>query len=423
MGEGELNSTHFSMKKNEYKALAMVLFVVAIVRIAGVVFLLHFFKMEPGATYYDELINNLVTGNGYTRFKEYLPELIMTPLYPIFGASLKALFGNGFLPIIVAQVIIDLLTCTVIYMIGCMIFNFKVGILSALAVGVYPLSIIYTSRIMTETLLTLHISLILLVFIFIWRDPLSKTPYIVEGFMFGLASLCKPYIMAFIFFLGGAIWLKEKLSTKIFTRICFMILTMFVVISPWTIRNYIVTGDFIPLSTGMGYTIWVGNRVESEGREGQELVGEDHTTYVEEREKIVSESGGIKDVFFSTELNKIFLGKAMDNFAKQPLETLKLMLWKPVRLWYEVFHQSNKKYQWIISLIQIPLVLAGFIGIALSIYKGYHDVIPFLLLVIYHILIALVFVATVRYVVPIMPAIIIFAIYWAVGLKKNGLTA
>ena len=420
MGKRELNiPNYFTLKKNEFNVLGIVLFAVAIVKVVGVLFILHFLKMEPGSAYYDELINNLLSGNGYTRFPEYLPELVMSPLYPFIGAGLMLLFGNGFLPVIVAQVIIDLLTCIVIFFTGRMLFNFKVGILSAIMVGLYPLSIVYSSRIMTETLLTFLISLILLIFLLIWRTPLSKALYIIAGIMLGIASLCKPYIMAFIFFLGGGIWLKEKLTVKIFIRLCFMIFAMIAVISPWTIRNFIVTGDLVPVSTGMGYTIWVGNRVMSEGREGQELVGKDLAAYEEARARIVSENGGVGKVFFSTELNRKFLGKAIDNFAKQPLSSLRLMFGKPVRLWYEIFHQSNKKYQWIVSFIQIPLVLMGFIGIAMSIYKGYNGVVLFLLLLIYHILIAFVFVATVRYIVPIMPQIIMFAIYWAVGREGN----
>lgn len=422
MGKRELNKSTSFTEKNYLKVLGIVLFASLIIKAAAIVFLLYGLKIDPGGAIYDELIDNLIAGRGFVSYPAYPPELYRTPLYPLIGAGIKLVFGGGFLPIIVAQVLMDILTCIVIYTIGLMIFNFKVGIISAAIAGVYPLSVYYASRVINETLFTLQISLILLTFLFIWRKPHLKGPYLLEGIMFGLATLCKPYIMAFVLFLGGAVWLKENLSSKIFLRLVLMVLAMVAVISPWTIRNYLVTGDFVPVATGLGYNMWLGNRVESEGREDHELEGKVLASYREERDRIVNENGGMGNAFFDVRLDRRFIEKAIDNFISQPLPTIKLMLWKPVRLWYDVFHLKNKKYQWIVMLIQIPLILMGFIGLIMCICKGYLVAMPFLLLILYHILIAIFITSTVRYIVPVMPTMILFATYLAVGRDgdRNG---
>lgn len=407
-------------EKNDLKVFGIVLFTTLIIKVAGIMFLLYGLKIDPGAAIYDELIDNIISGMGFVRHPDFPPELYRTPLYPYIGAGLKLIFGNGFLPIIVAQVIMDVLTCIIIYTMGLLLFNFRVAIVSAAIVGVFPLSTFFASRVMTETLLTLQISLILLTFIYIWRKPLSKGLYLLLGIMFGLATLCKPYIMAFALFLGVAVWLKENLSSKVFLRVALMVLVMLVVISPWTVRNYRITGKFVPVSTGLGINMWIGNRVESQGREEYELEGQILTNFREDRDRIVSEKGGMGNAFIDVRLDKGFLGEAIDNFTRQPFPTIKLMLWKSVRLWYDIFQLQNKKYQWIVSLIQIPLVLMGFMGMFMCIYKRYYMAIPFLLLMLYHVLIAFSVSSTVRYVVPVMPIMILFAVYWAVGKGRVG---
>jgi hypothetical protein len=92
----------------------------------------------------------------------------------------------------------------------------------------------------------------------------SVRALLASGVVFGIAALTKtqalllPAVLAIPLFKCG---IRPWLRTVVLTG-----LVMTAAILPWTIRNYLVFGAFVPVSTNGGYTLLTGNNPSAKGR-------------------------------------------------------------------------------------------------------------------------------------------------------------
>lgn len=195
------------------------------------------------------------------------------PLYPAFLAVIYFITGAGAGRFFVARLVqagLNALLAPLTYLVSRRLFpdDKPASIISAWIVACYPLLIIYPIGLASENLFFL---LVLTSFFFLLKIPDSQEPItntrspayysLLSGLFLSLAILTRSVILPFagLAVLWTWIILKQKRAAIVMT------LTMFVLISPWVIRNSILHHKLTGVESSMGYNLYVGYHPDGDG--------------------------------------------------------------------------------------------------------------------------------------------------------------
>jgi len=201
---------------------------------------------SPDSYVYEQLgINILAHGVFSTDLQPpYSPNTLATPGYPFLIAAVYGIFGRSPIMVIFLQLVFGTLVCLLVYRIGREIFNEKTGLIAALFLAFDLPSISYTNSLLTETLFTLLLTGSIYCLVGFFKHP-NKFLLLSTGVLLGLAALCRPiaqYLfipLGIIFILLGPGELKKRMVHYLILTVVF-----FVMLAPWLIRNYTLTGIF-----------------------------------------------------------------------------------------------------------------------------------------------------------------------------------
>jgi 4-amino-4-deoxy-L-arabinose transferase-like glycosyltransferase len=206
---------------------------------------------------YDQLATNLLSGKGYISQLEPHFRSWRAPGYPFFLLVVYFIFGHHALPVLLLQSLLGALTCALIYLIGQEIFNRRIGIIAGLICAVDPEMIHWTAKMLTETLFIFLLTLLVLLCV---RLTQSRPVFLIvgAGLVLGYATLVRPNILLlipflilyFLFFVEGSIQ-KRIIWASVLLIVCAL------VVSPWTVRNYLIHGQFVPVSSIGGVSLFV----------------------------------------------------------------------------------------------------------------------------------------------------------------------
>ena len=185
---------------------------------------------------------------------------LRTPVYPFFVAGIYAVSGYRVYMVLLLQIVMGAVSCLIIYKIGTLLFNNKVGFLAGCLLAVDFASLLYANTLMTETVFTfLFLVSIYFVARFLKR---SSIKYLVWGGLFmGLATLCRPVSLCFpvflvVFFIFSGFLKRTRLLSRITNGLIFVLIFL-LTLSPWLIRNTIVFG--FPRIHSMGIMLLTDN--------------------------------------------------------------------------------------------------------------------------------------------------------------------
>ena len=238
---------------------------------------------------YDMLARSLASGNGFRwyacadlqRLEPYVnfdlstidydpvrgvPTSFRAPLYPGLLALIYYLTGAGagrFFATRLVQAVLGALLAPLTYKISCRLFPDRESdsVISAWIVACYPMLVIYPIGLATENLFFL---LVLASFYFLLAIPDSRpsTRYpILAGFFLALAALTRSVILPFAGLAIVWVWiiLKNRRAAIIIVAIMFILLT------PWGVRNSLLHQKLTFIETSMGYNLYVGYHPDSDG--------------------------------------------------------------------------------------------------------------------------------------------------------------
>ena len=213
-----------------------------------------------------------------------------------------------------------------------------------------------------------------------------------------------------------------------------ILLAFVLVIIPWTTRNYLVTGHFVPVATGGGYVLWLGNRQASQGLESHELAdldtlrgyldaqievlsgvygGEENVPYVH---TLDSETEGLPviegqkawlPVNIGYDDDKAFREAALKEMSANPLAATVLLVKKFGRFWFNVYSVDKQWMQIFVYAVQGALLLFALIGVFLSLSQFSRIAILLLVIAYFSGIHTLTF-STLRYSVPLLPLLFLF---------------
>jgi hypothetical protein len=199
------------------------------------------------AGFYDYLSQSLLIGT------DYAGRIPPRPLYVVFLAALHALFGQDYLSIIAAQTLILALFPVALYFLAKKLHTPAAGVTVALFavfreyLGLWISSntrVVNSKMFTTDFPTALGIAALCLVVIW-WLERRDLKSTLVAGGAFGLLLLFRIQsflVLPFVFILA---WFAFERKTKqwVASGVAFA-LVMTLVVAPWLIHNYAVTGSF-----------------------------------------------------------------------------------------------------------------------------------------------------------------------------------
>jgi len=178
-----------------------------------------------------------------------------------------------------------------------------------------------------------------------------------------------------------------------------------IAISPWTIRNYVQFKTFIPLQLGVSTGFWVGTDISEGGR----WQGEDKMLH----HKF---SKALRDDHLYVE--KFYFKEAIESIKENPGGYLILLVKKTGGFWrrpsvggVEKFGLKKILIRGSNYLVHYLAIVFGIIGSILVVKRKILLAYPLILIIFYYTLMYALLFAEPRYRIPVLPMVIILAIY------------
>ncbi|HUW22555.1 MAG TPA: glycosyltransferase family 39 protein [bacterium] len=390
---------------NEYLFLIVLFSLASLLRILYAFYLKGNIPVSDAAGF--DLLGINILKYGQYAFQPGIPTAHRAPIYPLFLSGVYFLFGHSYLAVRIIQSLIGSLTCVAVYFIGRRIANKNVGVIAAIICVFYPFFIYYTGYLLVETLFTFLLAVAVYCLITSVDKPDWKNLSLGGAFM-GLAALCKPTAFAFVPFsaLSFLVILGiRKVST--YRNIGIFLLFFTITLSPWVIRNHIVFRRIIPSTTQLGFALL----------DGSLLFDAEHQWRIEQEEQknpILLKGKELNEI----EQNNYFTKEALKFIRNNPKYMMKLALRKFLKFWRLYPHTENiytygqsKGLLVLLSLLSYGILLPfSLLGIIFSI-KNWKRFTFFYGLILSFTIIHLIVWSQIRYRLPIMPYMIIFAAF------------
>ena len=192
------------------------------------------------------------------------PTAWFAPVYPYLLAGIFILFGVysylSSLIIHIFDIACSAFTCWPIAVIATQAFGKKTGIAAAWAWVFLPTAIYYPVVWLWDTSLTgLWLALLIAVTLKL-RGSDRMSWWLGYGALWSAGAMINPSILSVLPFLAlWALWPMRKQANPAAKLALAAALVFMAGIAPWTIRNFVVFHQFIPLRSNFGLELWLGN--------------------------------------------------------------------------------------------------------------------------------------------------------------------
>ena len=207
-----------------------------------------------GYTFFFAFAQSIAAGRGFA-VANGVPTAFRVPLYPILLAGLT--FGHHwFWPIVLVQSLIGAATCVCAGLLTQQMFpgarGRRAAALAAAITAIYPYYVVHDTALQETSLFTLLTLVAVLLALRVARTG-TRLPAISCGLVLGLDVLTRSPIAPFALLVP--LWLVARCRVAQ-GLICALMLG--ITISPWLIRNDLLTGEPV-LTTEAGFELWNGN--------------------------------------------------------------------------------------------------------------------------------------------------------------------
>ena len=221
-------------------------------------------RVAVDAKAYDSIAWSLVQGTGYTETTSSIPNSSvgrLGPGYEFFLAFWYFIFGHRIWVIWIIQSLLHVGSGFLIYRIIRKLASPDTPEMFAIVGAAFYLFFIdvleFPAMLMAETLYLFLIILGASLSIDLWKKPTTQRAVLISATL-ALAVLVRtPAALPLLLILGFLAVRRQ------FRPLMLSILTVVVIMTPWTIRNWIVYHRMIPTSSILGYDLWVGNHPDA----------------------------------------------------------------------------------------------------------------------------------------------------------------
>ncbi|HQB04203.1 MAG TPA: glycosyltransferase family 39 protein, partial [Candidatus Hydrogenedentes bacterium] len=392
----------------------------------------------------DHFARAILTGDWSERPGETDPEIRTTPFYrpPGYGYLLTVLyfFSKGsYLAPRLLNVFLGLAAVYFLFRLGRHLFGPAAGLACALYSAFCGIFIYWEGEV-NDPAIFVFLAVALFSLLLRWSASFKLRYLFLLGLLFGAYGLARPNILGFgpfvALWLGWIAWRHKKLRLLPAAWGTLLIST-FILIVPVTVRNYVASGEFVPIATYFGHNLIIGNHEQSDGVSPwlpylQELEGTGKWAakdYVNVVRGLAKELG--RDSISHTEASAVFAQKARAYMRAHPAETIRSMVKKWILLWTPVEITCNKvvqcelnhylplrflpTFRWIAALFTSGMLLLLWALFRRTFNGRHQDAMPLVVLmilfVLYYLTSFLPFFVNGRARVPVFPVLILLGSY------------
>lgn len=388
---------------------------------------------------YDSIARNLLEGNGYRLYPDTSETLLRTPGYVLVLVGIFYIFGYSLAAAQVVNILFGIATAYVIVLIAKQwIMRTSTSLSSGNAVEwivlvpailflFHPGIIFSETRAGVESLFTLLLTT-LVYFLYSSIHTNRAKDFMLAGITLGLAMSVRstPALIPIVFF--PYLLLKGKSTgatqTSIIKNFAIMGLAAFIVLAPWGLRNYALTGEFSLTSSVKGTSAHHGlyvNKNFSSGKDRDPLLME----AVREQHSMADQLGlEYRDEFFmvfysakdEVKFDRHLTQLVVDEYMASPGLFLKSCILNLGGFW---FRGQTSSSMYLNIGLTVPLLLM----VCWGIYSGYRrrfDVTPLILVIIVFIIPHLPILGVARYHIPLIPFLAILATIPFVRILDKG---
>ncbi len=287
------------------------------------------------------------------------------PLYPYMLASLFAFFGKSIFIIRIMQIFLGLAIIFGIFFLTRILYDELTALIAAFVAATFRTFIFLESAILAETLLAFFNLIAILTIIYAWKKQ-KIILWLLAGFLVGMAAVGRgtalmliPLAIIWLLYLGKRTVLKEKsLPSKSISstqnkreaslkRLVWIPLIAFlggtiIAIAPVTIRNKVVSKEFVLISSNAGLNLFIGNH---QGANGTYDLVPGLDTQSDPRGRAYAEAD-LQKRLPPSELSKFYISKVKEFASQYPKEFVSL-LGKKLLLFIhsaEISHDDDFEY-------------------------------------------------------------------------------
>lgn len=413
--------------KNKYnRSLIIILFISFLINILWMfsfpnVNLLD--KTTDEAGYYNNA-TEILKGNFFSKEMYANNKSLLSVGYPLYISFIRLLFGDNLIPIKISQIFLVLIGAYLLFKIGDLLFNKRIGVIAAGIYSLYPTILNYSHKILTETIFIFL--LILSIYFFCKYIKLDNIySLIFSGFLLAIATIVRQITLLFPIVIVSILLIDEGISRKKLMHSFVFLISFLAVIVFFTLRNNYVKDDSVQVVMSLSGMIYVGNNLETNGT----WMGKDYY------EKLYKELGVNENISKRRKLlHKMAIENIKDNLKNHPWEYFKLLfIKKPLHMWAKTnvvgfgfpnrrFKDDIKQKDYFVIIVKtisaflfaglLVFALIGFFYILKSTWK---DKLIFISIPLYFTAVLIPILAIQRYVVPTYPFIFVLS---AVGIDK-----
>lgn len=212
------------------------------------------------------IAHSLAVGNGFSSpFRvDTGPTAWLPPIYPLLLAGIFRTFGSytfhSFIAVALLNILFATLTCVPIFFAGKRIGSLNVAAGAAWLWAVFPNAILIPVQSMWDA----SLSALLVAAIFCATLALAESSRVRDwcayGLLWGIMLMTNATLAALLpLLLGWLAYRSHKQRRPWFGRLALSIGIVVLCCLPWTIRNYEIFHTFVPLRSGFGLQLWLGN--------------------------------------------------------------------------------------------------------------------------------------------------------------------
>ena len=345
---------------------------------------------------------------------------LFSPLYGYFLGLLFAIVGERFVWVLAVQFALGVLGAWLLYRLARSLFGPLAALLTLGLTAFYGLSFIYEGQIL-DAFFSMLLPTIFLSLLYRAGSGTSTWHWVAGGAALGLFALTRPNVMLFI---PGALawaWFAEGGKAPRPRRVraaAALVAGVALAILPFTVRNWMVTGEPVLITAHGGINFYVGNNERATGfftpppgfppmpglfnREIPRQVAEASTGH-----------SGMTDA----QVSDYWLERGMSFIREHPHHFVRLTLRKaraflngyevPLNVDYTLMRQisTSLKFAFVPLAVVLPL---GLVGMAVAAREWRRHLLFLLYFVAYSLSVILFFV-TARYRLPIVPVLLLYA--------------
>lgn len=282
-----------------------------------------------------------------------------------------------------------------------------VGMLAGLCFSLYPEAIRRTPGPATEPWFTFLLLLLCCALLWLFDNHTWRRAAVC-GCLIGLMSLTRPSFQFFPIFLAGVIMLRYRTAAWSAMRSqAVSALAFAMVVMPWTVRNYRVTGQFIPVTTQGPSDLYLGTQIEY-GRDFFDSREVAVARRLEVGHELEARGGGV-------DVEHRFLTLALNEIRSRPLRYARSVGHRLLGFWYLTQTRLGAVKNLAEHVPIYALAAFGFVGLI----GRRRRVLVLLLPLVYLNAVHGMTHALIRYALPVMPIVFLLAAQGLVELEAR----